>query len=413
LNAASQQAVEVRCAIIAAVKGWPAGIAALLFFMARAASAAEDGDVAARELARKTAAWAGRGEAVAVTWRNVSTLGSTELGRVRTAFETALREAGGRVSEAGSAAAQITISENPSDYLAVAEVRRGDDRQVWIASWKRSTAEAAGSSGATLEKKLVWEQAEPILDARFPGTGMLVLSPGKIAMYTRSGSGWIAQGAAALTLPKSWPRDARGLLKINGPAFRAFLPGTVCNGTAAEATVQVECKPSEEPWVLDSGSRSMLLAQFAAARNFFDGRAVTQSGVKKTLPPFYSAAAVQEQGKPLWLLAMVDGHTRIFDAALETGGTLGPWGSDLAGLEARCGGEGQVLATRPGDGGQPDAVQAFAIVNRAASAVTPAVEFPGPVTALWSTGENTAVAVSRNLSTGKYEAYVLTLVCGS
>src|SRR5262245_28334606 len=79
---------QPRCAIIAAVKGWPAAWAALLFFIPPHAGAAEDGNGAARELARKTAALAGRNEAVTVSWRNLSSLGTADLDQARSAFET-------------------------------------------------------------------------------------------------------------------------------------------------------------------------------------------------------------------------------------------------------------------------------------------------------------------------------------
>jgi hypothetical protein len=36
----------------------------------------------------------------------------------------------------------------------------------------------------------------------------------------------------------------------------------------------------------------------------------------------------------------------------------------------------------------------------------------GPVTALWVSGGTAALAVSKNLSTGKYAAYLLTVACG-
>jgi hypothetical protein len=72
-----------------------------------------------------------------------------------------------------------------------------------------------------------------------------------------------------------------------------------------------------------------------------------------------------------------------------------------------------VLATRPGDAGEPDAIQAFAILNRAATPLTAPVEFAGPVTALWRMSATSALAVVRDPLTGRYAAYVITVVCGS
>ena len=398
--------------MIAAVKGWPAVLAALLFFLPRYARSADDPAGAARELARRTAAFAGRGALVAVAWRNVASLDSAAAGQARAAFETTLEEAGVRVSEIAPAVeVEITLSENESQYLMVEETRKGEERQVWIASWKRGTPPAAPAQAMALEKKLVWEQDEAILDVAFPAAGLLVLSPARVTLYTQANGKWEASKSVLLTPAQPWPRDPRGHLRINGKSFQAFLPGMACNGST-EPALQMECRAADEPWVLESGSRALLLGNFAAARNYFDGRVTTQSGMRKTVPPFFSAASVEDQGRTLWVLAQVDGRSQIFDAAWPPAGVAGQWGSDIAGTDARCGGGSQVLATRPADRGEPDALQAFAVVNQAATATTGAVDFPGPVTALWPSGGTSVLVVARDLRTGRYAAYLVTVVCG-
>jgi hypothetical protein len=397
--------------MIAAVKGWHAVLSALLFFIPAGAAAADDGNGAGRELARKTAAFAGKGEPVSVAWSNVSSLGSSELIQARSAFEAALREAGGRISEvAPLTEARITLSENRTQYLLVEEIRRGDDRQVWISAWKRAEAMSTTSAGIALEKKLVWEQEEPMLDVAFPAGAMVVLSPTKVMLYGRQGGQWAPAAAIPLSPPRPWPRDLRGHLRTNAGSFQAYLPGMVCSGVV-EPALTLECRPSEEPWVLESGSRAMLLGYFGAARNYFDGRVITQNGVKKNVAPFYSVASAEEQGRTLWLLAMVDGRTQVLDASLDLAGTIGSWGSDIAGTDAHCGNGSQVLATRPGDSSATDGLQAFSIVNRSATPLTPPVELPGPVAALWPSGGTSAVAIVHNLATGRYEAYVVTVAC--
>jgi len=45
---------------------------------------------------------------------------------------------------------------------------------------------AAASPGMALDKKLVWEQEEQILDVAFPAAGMLVLSAFQGALYTQA-----------------------------------------------------------------------------------------------------------------------------------------------------------------------------------------------------------------------------------
>jgi hypothetical protein len=400
--------------MIAAVKGWHAVLCALLFFIPPAAHAAEDLNGAAHELARQTALFAGPGQPVSVAYGNASSLGSAELSQARGAFEAALKEAGLRIGDVAPVAElRLTLSENQSQYLLVEEARKDDERQVWMAVWKRAGPAAAASPGMALDRKLVWEQEEQILDVAFPAAGMLVLSPSKVTLYTRQNGGWAPQRAVPLAPGKPWPRDLRGRLRVTGAGFQAFLPGMACGG-AAEPSLSMECRAGDEPWVLESGSRATLLANFAATRNHFDGRVATETGVRKTIAaPFYSAASVGEQNGLLWLLAMLDGHTQIFDAWLEPVGAIASWGSDIAGTEASCGGGAQVLATRPGDAGEPDAIQAFALVNRAARPLTAPVEFAGSVTALWPSGATSALAVERDFLTGRYAAYVITVVCGS
>jgi hypothetical protein len=395
--------------MIAAVKGWQGVLAAL--WVAHSAAAADDPAAAARELARKTAAFAGKGAPVAVSWRNVSSLDTQFAAQTRADFEVALQEAGAVASLiAPVAEASVTLSENASQYLLVEEARKGEDRQVWIAGWKRKASPTAAATGVQLEKKLVWEQDEPILDVGFPAAGMLVLSPSKIALYTRGAAKWEQAKAMPIALPKPWPRDPRGRLRLSGNSFHAYLPGMTCSGSA-EGELTMDCRPGDEPWVLESGSRAMLLAHFAVERNYFDGSIATQTGVRKTVAPFFSAASVEDQGRTWWLLAAVAGRTEVFDGAMEPAGSLPAWGSDLAGTVARCGTGSQVLATRAGDRGEPDSLQAFGVVNRVPAGIAPPVEFEGPVTALWPAGGNAVLAVARVLQTGRYSAYMVTVGC--
>jgi hypothetical protein len=362
---------------------------------------------AARELARKTAALAGKGEAVAVGWRNVSSLGAAALAQARGAFESALREAGGRPGDASPAAeAQITLSENQTEYLLVEEIRKGDDRQVWIAGWNRTSATGGGSGNhATLEPRLVWEQTEQMLDVALNGDAMAVLSGSSLARFTRVNGQWVARDSMPIPGARPVPRDPRGRVRWNG-AMQVSLPGVTCS----EAAEGFTCRPGDEPWTLGS-SRAQLLASFAAGRNYFDGHVVTQAGVRKTVPPFYSAAAADDGGRPVWVLATVDSGAQIFDAALDPIGPAGAWGSDIAGVDVRCGGRSVVLATRPGEGQGPDALRAYAIVNRAAAPLGAAAELPGRVTALWPSG-NGAMAIVKNGAAGTYQAFAVTVACG-
>jgi hypothetical protein len=377
---------------------------ALLFLVVPSSPAADDPAGAAREMARKTLAFT-RGP-VSLTFRNFSSLPDSQLGPIRREMESAL----GTPDATPPTEARVTLSENSSEYLLVEEARRGDESRVWIASWKRAAPANAMAAEAALDNRLVWEQDEPILDVAFSGEWMIVLAPSRIAIYSQQASGWALRRTIVVELSHPLPRDPRGRLRVTGTRVQVLLSGVICSGTLDGE--KFACQESSEPWVLDSGGRDLLLASFSASRNYFDGHVVLQNGSRKTGPPFYSAAAVQEASGLSWLLATVDGNTRVFSSSFDSVASIPGWGSDIAGLGTRCGEANPVLVTRPGDTSEPDSVQAFTLANHTPVPVSSPAPLSGPVTALWPLTSTSAVAVSRDLATGKYRAYVLTLRCG-
>jgi hypothetical protein len=389
------------------VNGFCAALAAILFLFPRFSAAAEELPGAVKELVRRTETFLGPRAPAKLSYRNISSLADAALAGVRREFESSFPETG----EGTPAEIRLTLSENQSQYLLIEEVRKGEEARVWITEWNRPAASAASGFGLTMEKKLVWEQEDPILDATLLENSMLVLSPSRLTLYERQGDGWQAKQDVPLAPARPWPRDLRGRLRITGDRVQVFLPGMECRGTAGEK-LSIECHPNSEPWVLESGSRGILLANFTPERNYFDGHVVSQDGSRRTVPPFYSAAAAEDSGGILWLLPLLDGQTGMFNAGFEPVGTVPSWGSDIVGISAPCAGGSQVLATRPGDSHESDAIQAFSIVNRTPVPLAAPLAFAGPVTALWPATPAGALAVTNDPATGKYAAYLVTLACG-
>ncbi|MBV9744302.1 MAG: hypothetical protein JO099_11105, partial [Acidobacteriia bacterium] len=227
------------------------------------------------------------------------------------------------------------------------------------------------------------------------------------------GTQWIETHHLALALPNPWPRDPRARLRKTGTHLELFLPGAACEGEAAQ-TLLLNCHATSDPWVLESGARSLLLANFAGDRNYFDGKLVLQDGTRRTVPPFYSAAALDDPNGTTWLLALVDGTIELFHPASGTEEplTAAPWGSDLVAVSA-CTNGSQILATRGVEGQQPDALQAFSISNRTAHPSAAPLSLEGPIRALWPAGPASALTVIVDPAVHKYRAYAVSLVCGS
>ena len=350
----------------------------LLCLLLTALCDAQTLDEAVRSLAKRVAAHLSAGEVAHVaTVRNLSPLGNAEAARARAAFERALRQPNARHGKPLDVA--FTISHNSAGLLLVAEIERDDGRQVEMIEYKAPPA-LARSAHAALEKRLIREQDGVMLDVAVEGDSMLVLEPTAVAVYARRASGWERtdtkplDGAVAV-------RDPRGRLEISGDSFTAFLPGLVCHGVRCE-----------------SGGKDV---RFTAARNTMQ---------LEDWPPVFSFAQVEERGRPFYLTAELDGRTHMYDAARRLAGAFDSWGDDFVAIANGCGTGSTILASSPGASDGTDSVTAFQIVDRKPVGISEPAEFPGPVTALWPAPAG-ALAIARNLVTGRYEAFSLTLNC--
>ena len=387
----------------------------MLCLLAQRAPAQTPGD-AARDLARKVAAVVAR-EPAGLSVRNQSSLAAADFEEVRRALEAELRALGVRGAETGAAAEiRVTASENYRNGLLVAEVRRGQETLVLISDWPRRPGAARPPvSGVRLEKRLVWEQDDPILDFALLENGgeprLLVLDTTRVALYGRAAAGWEPRQSFPISLPAPWPRDPRGRLFVQGAAFQAYLPGMVCRGTLEPPAM--DCQADEPLWLLSSGAALAGYAPFRPGRNEFTGALTTAAAAHAAVPPFYTMALAGAGAEPLWLFAMPDGRTAVYGPALaSTGRTIPGWG-DIAGVEVRCGAGRQVLAARADDAGELDTIQAWEITGDDITPLSSPVDFPGPLTALWSSGAASASAVSRDPETGRYAAYHVAIGCGS
>ncbi|MGH9723039.1 MAG: hypothetical protein ACRD8O_22745 [Bryobacteraceae bacterium] len=321
----------------------------------------------ARDLARKVAGVSG--PEVSISMKNLSSLTDPQVRDARRAFEVELAARGAKLSGAGTEV-RVTLSESLHHYLWTAEVRERD--VVMVSVRKIAGGAEAEASPVRVDRRLLWEQEPPILDAAIAGDLLAVLEPSRVALYRGQ------QLEATVPLPSRPPvRDDRGRLVVDSAKITVHFAGIACRITLPQTT----CVAVGEPWIEEGGTA------VAGTNHFRLG-----SG---TL--FYTAARANDR-----LFAGTDGVTR-----LATGEAIANWGSDIAGIESPCG--PLVLATRPVE--NDDAVQAFRIVAGRPIAAGDAMDFQGPVTALWSSGAG-ALAVARNTSTGRYAAYALSVACG-
>jgi hypothetical protein len=403
--------------------GWRAAVVftAIIFIsgaLPPRASASVLGD-SARQLAQKIASATGSG-AVSLEIANRSSLDDKSVRDVRSALEADLRTRGVRTAKAEEAmgSVQVTLSESVREYVWTAEIAIGADvrRVVLVAAPRPSNSTGLSQAmGLVVRKSFLIAQEQPILDAALlemsGGPRLLVLDANQVAIFHQQNGRWERETTLTITHSHIFPRDLRGrLLLRRDHLFDVYLPGTFCRSNVT-APLALTCADRDNPWPFtfeDSG----VSAFFAPARNFFTGTFSPAIGKVSNGPSFYSAAALAHSGYTLWILAGVDGSIHMLDGMTDQ---LIPvkWGSDLAAVHSSCGTGTQLLVSESGDAPQ-DSLRAVEILDREPVVASAPVEFEGAIVVLWTeAGGNDAIAIVKKEDTGWYEAYRISIACGS
>ena len=279
----------------------------------------------------------------------------------------------------------MTATENISGPLLVIQVQKDDGQSVKTAAY--ISPPAARAAHPSLATTLLWQQPEPILDLALNGDRMLVLSPAQIQVFQRSNATWQAAESAQLdTFAPS--RDPRGKLRISQDSLTAFLSGGTCTGQW-EPSLQVTCADSTEEFQSD-GERL----------HFFSGENTFETTAGENI---FSIARAGE----FRLIASIDGV--IHASRGQQAFTIPDWGSDIASLPERCGGNPVFLASSPT---ATDSLTAFELTGPNPRRISDPLLVPGPVTALWPASGG-VLAVVHEVAKERYAAYLVSLDCGN
>ncbi len=316
-------------------------------------------DDAAQELGARVRVLVEPGRAVRTSVRNLSSWGAPEAAEARRAIERAVTRAGSDPA----VEVRITLSENLTGPVWVAET----DGKVVIV---RAPEPARRTGEIAVEKKLLWRQEGPVLDAALLEGGVwLVLEPDRIRRLD----------GPATPLPHGGlrSRDPRGRLTVEGQRWKGYLPGWVCEGETSLGE-SPQCHVEDAAWPLGGGFE----ARLASGRNYFaDGIVAT--------------AVVGDRR----LAAGLDGRVRV------AGGGEVAGMSDIEDLAGLCG--ARLLASRGRE------LQIYELTGGEATPAGEVLSMPGPVTALWPLAEpGSALAVAKDEKTGGYAAYRVAVDCG-
>jgi len=345
---------------------------ALLLFLA-SFSHAQTLEDAVKILAQRVLAKLALNDSAHVTMRNLTTVSAADAAQAQQAFERLLQR---KARNPMPVEVVLSLSSNPRGYLLIAEVSPPNEpKLVELTTFQPPQLPTTGA--VVLEKKLEWKQPVPILDLVVTGDQMIVLSPGNLFRYERLNGEWQRVESAALPSPPL--RDPRGRLDVSAEIIQAAMPDSVCK-TPRSGVLEFKCDPG---------------GGFSAASNTLQA----ENG-----PPYFAEASAG----PIHLIAELDGRIHVYDPSRKPLGAFDGWGSDFVALESPCG--TRFAATSASSRTQNDSIAAYDIVNNLPVRVSDQQEFPGPVTALWSS-QKMALAVVKNLATGLYEAYTLSMAC--
>jgi len=350
-----------------------------------------------------------RGATVTCAMQNLSSMDSAEFTKVSAAFRDELQQRGVKTVDANAAAALVvSVTQNPTEYLGVVQIRRNEDTQTLMEGFgeRLGPPEAESAFDVTLHRELLFAQDSAVLDVVFAGDGkvLFALGPAEIASYQRSDDGgWARTSAERLPRKRAPERNERGYLFFGTDVETASFPGEVCRNYAA----------SGKGWNCE-GTRG----EAAPVRPVADA----DLAGKKT-GRWISAARFETNGKTSIVLTGADGAARLYGDGADPVATFLGWGSELASVHSGCGGRSgwQVLRTGLADWTKPDTLQAMEIKDARAEAASTAIEFPGAITALHTPGtrgdedsqQSKVIAVARNLQTGRYDVYLLSVICAN
>jgi hypothetical protein len=366
---------------------------------------------AANSFVQEILSRAGSPSAVNITFQNLSQLTAETQQAAQDAILNSLRGAGVRLvkPEMALADVQVTFSEDWQGYVWIAQIKQGPGTALVISRLSRpERVNSARTPTLTLRKSTIWIQDGQMLDFFVDNQNLVILEPSQVSVYAADNGQWRQRYTLSITRTQPWPRDLRGKLLVNGLQINAYLPGTLCAGSLSPPSL--DCHSSDDPWSLDQGQ---LVAFFSARRNFFNGiLAGPSAGV--SVVPFFSGATWPGANQRQWVFAGTDGRARFYLNDLSTpAATFNSWGSNLAIVHSGCSTGWQLLVSSHSDSIRPDSVEAVEFAGREAQAVSPAVDLAGPVSAMWTSGKNSEAVngVVQLPSTGKYEAFTLTVSC--
>ncbi|MGB7282501.1 MAG: hypothetical protein WBE13_09590 [Candidatus Acidiferrum sp.] len=355
--------------------------------------------------------------AVTCDFRNLSSLRRAEFATLTAAFEEELQRRGIKiVAEDAPVTLILSVTQDPAEYIGVVQIRRKENTEAVMETIGPVNGPAAPEPafGLTLHREFLFSQDSPILDVVLDNEGKRaeVLRKEEISFYELQGDRWVMTGSERLPTHRPPERAERGLIIPGAGSQAVYLSGELCR-TSSGANSSDENGSGAKGWSCEQYTDQM------PARTVSPGALAG-----KKLGKWVSVAELDTDGKARVVVTGEDGLARLYEDGTEPVAVFPNWGGEFASVYSGCGSGWQLLVSGKDDWTKPDEIQAIDIQERRTQPVSDPMEFSGPIVALRTPGTRSAanttadftanteaVAVDRNLQTGRYEAYLLSIAC--
>jgi hypothetical protein len=159
-----------------------------------------------------------------VNWNNQEAVSESRSQQLKSAF---VEELQGKQGDSPVATSNCTVSvfleRTPAQIVVTADVENGGDRRYLFAAIPRTEVPAESSSTSTLrlEKELIWQQGERILDALFvrgengASDRLVVLQRDLLNVYEKQAGEWRVLRSKPLGVATVAQRASRGELSLS------------------------------------------------------------------------------------------------------------------------------------------------------------------------------------------------------
>jgi hypothetical protein len=308
-------------------------------------------------LADKIAAITKRGESLSLEVKDMSSLSAADVDALHDVLVTDLARRNRRITKESPADAtlQVTFSESANGYVCIAEILDGVKENVVMVSVAAPNQKASGREAPiTLRRKLIWEQQARIVDFGILAEG----STGEASVL-------IVLDADNLSFYRSQDKDWK---------------------LAREITIEHARPPQRDiRGRIDLQAGKAQLSDAECAGDFRRPESVICTTMEPPADPEIPRRPIVVQGRNV---------------------------EDYAVLAPVCDDSPLTLATGQGDWTEPDSIQAY-VGKDPRNSTSSKIQFLGPVLDLQrNAAGKSARAVSRNLKTGTYEAWIVSVSCG-